>query len=98
MVWADPMVVGTRVRHWASHRPGVVTAHWMWGGPPTADPDDNIWRTKVSVQYDDGQFTPNRRRGAYYLRKVTDVEDQYDDRYIIADSPWSADSAWTYYQ
>ena len=81
MVWADPMVVGSRVRHWASHRPGVVTALWMWGGPPTDDPDDNIWRTKVSVQYLDGQFTHNRRRGTYYLRNVTDVEDDpYADR------------------
>ena len=96
MVWADPMIVGTRVRHWASHRSGKVTARWMWGGPPTADPDDNMRRTKVSIQYDDGQFTPNRRRGAYYLQFVglTDVdEDQYDDRshltvhYIIAVPP-----------
>ena len=68
---SEPMVErlfkNCTVRHWRSHREATVTALRMttWG------------ETKVDVWYNDGQFTPNRRMGAYYLwpRHQSDLDD-----------------------
>ena len=59
-MWQDLFVPGTRIKHYKSERLGTILALWMIG-----EPSDDLWdildRTRIEIQFGDGEVAVRRR-------------------------------------